>query len=332
MKNKKIFDTISNYRLILLMVFIIVIATIFSPSFFKLNNLLNTLSYMSVNGIISIGLTLLMISKYFDLSVGSILGLSGAISVIVINNFGSSVLGIIAGLISGIILGLLNGLIVTKLKINSFIATLGTMVIYQGITFAITDSRAISTDAITFQRFSTIKIFNIPIIIIYFIVVILVIWLISRFTKLGKFAYAIGGNPYACRSMGIKVESYVLILYILSGFFASFSGVILSSSILAASGTFGNDIILVIIAAVVIGGVRLSGGVGRVWGVVQGIILIALIENVTVFLGFYGNWQLFFRSILLLAVVIFDIISYKQVMKMTQKRELELMLSERKKL
>ncbi|MCL5073079.1 MAG: ABC transporter permease [Actinobacteria bacterium] len=331
MNNKKILNTISNYKLVILMIFIIIVVAIFSPLFFKLNNLLNTLSYLSVNGIISIGLTLLMISKYFDLSVGSILGLSGAISVITVNSSGSPVLGIMAGLISGIILGLLNGLIVTKMKINSFIATLGTMVIYQGITFAITNSRAISSNSIVFQKFSTLNIFNIPIIIIYFVVVILAIWLISRFTKLGKFAYAIGGNPEACRGMGIKVESYVLILYILSGFCASFAGVVLSSSILAASGTFGNDIVLVIIASVIIGGVRLSGGIGSVWGVVQGIVLIGLIENVTVFLGFYGNWQLFFRSILLLAVVIFDIISYKQAMKISQKRELELLLAEIKK-
>jgi ribose transport system permease protein len=200
------------------------------------------------------------------------------------------------------------------------------MIVFQGIAFSVTNTKAIIADSEAFQNVAVAKLLNIPIVIAYFVAVCLIVWFISRFTTLGKNAYAIGGNIEACRSMGIKTDKIVIVLFVLSGVCASFGGVLLSSKILAASGRFGETVIMTVIASVVLGGVHLSGGVGSVMGVVQGILLVGLVENATVYLGFYDFWQAFFRSILLLLVLIVDVVSMNIINRRLQKIELKLVI------
>ena len=325
MNGRKALEVLSDNKLVGIMALIIGVMAVFAPGFFSTNNIINTISYLSINGILSIGLTLLMIGGFFDLSVGSIMGLSGAISIITVNHFSPTV-AILVGSVSGIFMGLANGLIVTKMRINSFIATLGTMIVFQGIAFSLTKTKAIISDSDAFQSFAVAKVGIIPIVIVYFAAVCLIVWFISRFTTLGKNAYAIGGNIEACRSMGIKVDRAVLALFVLSGVCASFGGVLLSAKIMAASGRFGETVIMTVIASVVLGGVHLSGGVGSIFGVVQGILLVGLVSNATVYLGFYDFWQAFFRSILLLLVLIVDVFSVNIMNKRLQKKELKLVM------
>jgi ribose transport system permease protein len=304
--------------------FIIILMLFLAPDFFTPINLINIVTNASINGIAAVGMTLLMISRAFDISIGSIMVLSGAISILVVNQFNPA-LAIIIGTFSGVVLGLINGLLVAKLKINSFIATLGTMVIYQGITFSITNMRPISTMDEAFQKFATTEIFKLPVVIFYFFAAALLLWFISRFTQLGKNAYAIGGNSEACKRVGIRVDAYVIIFFILSGVFAAFAGVLLSCKIQAASAIFGENVALLVIAGIVLGGVHLSGGVGSIWGVVQGIILIGVIDNITIFLGLIGYYQMFFRSLVLIGIIIFDVQSVKQASKRLEKVEIDLM-------
>ncbi len=293
---------------LLLAMGVIVLSMAYSdPSFYNPLNLINIISHVSINGIMAMGMTLLMVSRSLDMSIGSILVLSGVITVMLVNQVGIP-LAIIIGTLSGIPMGLLNGVLVTKFKINSFIATLGTMVIFQGIAFSLTKMKPISSRNPFFQKFATYEIFSdFPIVILYFILIIGLIWFIASYTRLGKYAYAIGGNSEACRVMGIRVDYYSNIFFMISGLFASFAGVLLASKIDAASAVFGENVSLQVIAGIVIGGVSLSGGVGKVFGVVQGIILLGLVENITMYLGLFGYFQLLFRSLVLLGVIIFDI-------------------------
>jgi ribose transport system permease protein len=323
MRGNRLTETVSGNKLLGIMALIVAVMAILAPDFFSASNIINTISYLSVNGILSIGITLVMIGGFIDMSVGSIVGLAGAIAIITVNRFGPTA-AILVGSLSGILMGLANGLIVTKMKINAFIATLGTMIVFQGMAFAITNTKAIMADSEAFQSFALARVLSIPIIIFYFVAVCLIFWFISRFTTLGKNAYAIGGNIEACRSMGIKTDRTVIVLFVLSGVCASFAGVLLSSKISAASGRFGETVIMTVIASVVLGGVSLSGGVGKVSGVIQGIILVGLLENATVYLGFYDFWQAFFRSILLLLVLVVDVVSMSIMNKRLQKRELKL--------
>ena len=294
-------------KLLLVMGVIILLMAYFDPTFYNPLNLINIISHVSINGIMAMGMTLLMISRAFDMSIGSILVLSGVITVMLVKQIGIP-LAIIVGILSGIPMGLLNGILVAKFKINSFIATLGTMVIFQGLAFSLTNMKPVSSRNPLFQLFATYEIFkDVPIVVLYFVILIGLVWFIAGFTRLGKNAYAIGGNREACRMMGIRVDFYSIIFFMISGVLASFAGVVLSSKIDAASAVFGENIGLQVIAGIVIGGVSLMGGVGKVFGVVQGIILLGLVENITMYLGLFGYYQLLFRSLVLLGVVIFDI-------------------------
>jgi ribose transport system permease protein len=306
-------------KLLLVMGTIILLMAYIDPAFYNPLNLINIISHVSINGIMAMGMTLLMISRAFDMSIGSILVLSGVITVLLVKQIG--VIGaIIIGILSGIPMGLLNGILVAKFKINSFIATLGTMVIFQGIAFSLTNMKPVSSRNPTFQLFATYEIVkDIPILVLYFIILIIFIWFIARFTRLGKNAYAIGGNMEACRMMGIRVDFYSIIFFIISGVLASFAGVVLSSKIDAASAVFGENVGLQVIAGIVIGGVSLTGGVGTVFGVVQGIVLLGFVENMTMYLGLFGYYQLLFRSLVLLGVVIFDITYLNLANSMSEK-------------
>jgi ribose transport system permease protein len=317
------YAAVARNRLIVILAILILAMVGLAPSFFKLSNIINIVSYLSTNGILSIGITLLMIAGYFDLSVGSIMGLSGAIAAILTKSLGPGP-AIALGIASGIVLGLTNGLIVTKFRINSFMATLGTMIIFMGITLSITNTRAVYIDSEKFQSFALFKIGGIPIVVFYFLIVALAAWCLAKFTILGKNAFAIGGNLEACRNLGIRVDRNVLNLYVISGVCASFGGVILSARVSSASGRFGESVLMPVIASVILGGVSLTGGVGSIGGVIQGIFLIGVVENITIYLGFYDVWQLLIRSLLLLLVLSFDVLSIRQMNKRLEKRELRI--------
>ena len=321
--NSKVLGRIAAYKLILIMVAIVILMAFLAPLFFNPINLINIVTHVSINGIAAVGMTLLMISRSFDISIGSNMVLAGAIAVITVNHF-NPVIAIFAGMLAGVVMGLINGVLVAKLKINSFIATLGTSVIYQGLTFSITNMRPVATPNVAFQKFATAEIFRVPMVIFYFFLAAMLVWFVSRFTQPGKNAYAIGGNSQACRWVGIKVDMYVIIFFMISGVSAAFAGVLLSCKIQSASAVFGENIALVVIAGIVLGGVHLTGGVGSVWGVVQGMLLIGLIDNITTFLGLIGYFQMFFRALVLLAIIIFDVQSVKFAGKRLEKFEMRM--------
>lgn len=313
----------SRFKLLLVTGVLLLFMAFVRREFFGVSNLINIVTNMSINGILSIGMTLLMIAGCFDISLGSNLVLSGAISIVMLRVTGVPV-ALIVGVGSGVLMGLLNGVLVAKFRINSFIATLGTMVIFQGATFSVTDNKPVATESDLFQAFATREVvFGIPRLVFYFLAAIVVVAVIARFTRLGKFAYAIGGNSEACRRVGINVDRYLIGLFVISGLFGALGGVALASKIMAASAIFGENIGLLVIAGIVIGGVSLSGGVGTVGGVVQGIVLIAVIDTMTNFLGLVGYYQLLFRSVLLLGVILFDALSVRQSELRLERRAVE---------
>jgi len=291
------------------------------PSFFIPENLLNIVSYSSLNGLLAVGMTLLMISRHFDISVGSNLVLSGVISVQVGNLYGPAA-GFLCGMASGAVMGLLNGLLVAKAGINSFISTLGTMVIYQGIAFALTDMKPVACDRPGFETLAERNLLGLPAPIVYFFGIAAVLWLALKFTRVGKNAYAIGGNIQACRNLGINVDGWLIVYFVICGACASIAGVILASRLGAASATFGENVALVVIAAIVLGGVPLSGGAGGMPGVIGAIFLLGLIDSMTFYLNVFGYYQKLFWALLLIGVVVFDVIYASRENKRLEQQEL----------
>jgi ribose/xylose/arabinose/galactoside ABC-type transport system permease subunit len=310
MTAKSLLHLASSSRLLVIMAVILLFMAACEPSFFSAANLLNILSNASINGILAVGMTALMISCAFDISIGSIVVLAGVLSVMTVDR-SNPALAVAVGVGSGVLMGLVNGVLVAKWKVNSFIATLGTSVVFQGIAFALTDTGTIATDSESFHQLATGGVAGIPATILYFLAVTLAVWAFLRFTKPGKYAYAIGGNEAACRMLGLHVDRYRILFFLISGVCASFAGVLLASKVNAASGVFAENKALVVIAAIVLGGVHLAGGAGTVGGVVQGVILLALLENVTVYLRVVGYYETFFRSLILIGVVVFDVVHMK---------------------
>lgn len=280
---------------------------IYDRSFFVPENLLNILSYSSINGLLAVGMTMLMISREFDISIGSNLVLSGVLAVLAANHFGSMA-GSMLGLSAGVAMGLINGWLVTKANVNSFIATLGSMVIFQGVAFALTDMKPVACDRLQFQTLGGGEWLGLPLPILCFAVLATVVWFFLRFTRLGKNAYAIGGNLRGCRNLGIAVDGWRIGYFVICGLSASFAGVILASKLGAASATFGENVALVVIAAIVLGGVPLSGGAGSVPGVVGAILLLGLIDSMTIYLNVFGYYQKLFWALLLIGVIVFDVL------------------------
>ena len=274
-------------------------------SFFIPENLLNIVSYSSMNGLLAIGMTMLKISREFDISIGSNLVLSGVVGVLAANHFGPAA-GIALGGASGAVMGLINGWLVAKANVNSFIATLGSMVIFQGIAFALTDMKPVACERVGFQTLGGGEWLGLPSPILCFAGVTGLIWFLLKSTRVGKYAYAIGGNLRGCRNLGIAVDRWRIGYFVICGLCASFAGVILASKLGAASATFGENVALVVIAAIVLGGVPLSGGAGSVPGVVGAILLLGLIDSMTIYLNVFGYYQNLFWALLLIGVVVLD--------------------------
>jgi ribose transport system permease protein len=290
-------------------------------SFFIPENLLNILSYSSINGLLAIGMTLLMISREFDISVGSNLVLSGVLAVLAANHFGPAA-GIALGVASGALMGLINGWLVAKANVNSFIATLGSMVIFQGVAFALTDMKPVACDLVGFQTLGSGEWLGLPSPILCFVGVTALIWFFLKFTRVGKNAYAIGGNLRGCRNLGIAVDRWRIGYFAICGVCAAFAGVILASKLGAASATFGENVALVVIAAIVLGGVPLTGGAGSVPGVVGAILLLGLIDSMTIYLNVFGYYQKLFWALLLIGVVVLDVLYARRANRRLELAEL----------
>ena len=300
-------ERLSGSRLLLPLAAILLFMAFHSPDFVASGNLLNLLSYVSINGMLAVGMTLLMISREFDISIGSVVVLAGVIAIRLIDHVGAPWAALL-GTCVGVGTGALNGFLVVRLGINSFIATLGGMVVFQGLAFALSDMRSIATESASFHRLGAGNWLGLPLPVLYFAALSLIIWFVSRFTLLGKHAYAIGGREEACHLMGIPVGRQKFIFFVITGTAAGFAGVVLASRLNSASAVFGENVALVVIAAIVIGGVHLNGGTGTVGGVVQGVLLLGLLENATIFLGFSGYYQKLFRALILIGVVLFDVL------------------------
>ena len=265
--------------LFLILIAICAVLSTLSPYFFTIPNLINVLLTMSVIGIVSIGMTYVMLSGGIDLSVGSTMALSAVVAATFAKDGAPFVLVVAVGLGIGGFIGLVNGLAITKLRVPPLIATLAMLSVAKGIQLIF--SRGVTVfglgDAIGWLGRGTLGPIPVPIVLLLLLYVLASISL-SR-TAFGRKVYAVGNNERAARIVGIKVERIKVSVYVLSSMLASFGGLILISRLDSAPTTIGIGLELETIAAVVIGGTSLTGGKGGVWGTLIGVAILALIQN-----------------------------------------------------
>lgn len=304
--NINIKETASKYKSLIGLVLLCAIITFVTPSFLSLSNITNVFTQVSVNAIIAVGMTFVILTGGIDLSVGSTLAISGALSASIIKSTGSVTLAIIVAALVGIAIGLVNGLLISKGKLQAFIATLATMTIFRGATLVFTNGTPISKLPEKFVNIGNGKIGFMPItVIITVIVSIIAIYVLSQ-TRFGRYLYALGGNEDSARLSGINTDKIKTLVYVVSGFASSIAGVIITSRIASASPNAGTSFELDAIAAVVIGGTSLAGGEGKITGTLIGALIIGVLNNGLNLMNVSPFYQSIVKGLVILIAVLLD--------------------------
>lgn len=303
----KLFKFMKSNVPLLGLVVIVIIVSILSPVFLSKLNLINVFRQASINGLMAFGLTVVIISGGIDLSVGSTLAVSSMVMAILIVSGIAAPIAALVGLSVGTAVGILNGLLIAKGKLQPFIATLGTMMIFRGITLYISNGVPVSRLGEGFIGWiGRGNILSIPTPVIILLTTFGIFLYFTKRTTFGKRIYAIGGNIKGAKLSGIKVERNLVYIYAISGFCAALAGVILTSRIDSAVPTAGVSYELSAIAAAVIGGVSLSGGKGRVVGTLVGIMIIAVLINGLNLIGTSSHLQQIITGLIIVFAVIMD--------------------------
>lgn len=286
------------------------------PRFWQSLNLINVLRNSAYLIIIASGQMLVLITGGFDLSVGAVVGLSSIVTALTMagaaelapGHVGLIVAsGVVAALLAGSLVGLCNGLCVALLKVNPFIVTLGTMSIATGLTFYVTAGRPIygMPEAFIFG-FGRIRWLGLPASIYLTAAVMLALWLVLNWTRLGRYLYAIGGNPHAAHVSGIPINLCTTVAYLYCGMLAALAGVLLTAKVGSGEGTMGGNYMLESIAAAVLGGVSLGGGVGRVEFVILGGFFLTMVTNGMNLMWVDSRYQTIVVGALLILAVALD--------------------------
>jgi ribose/xylose/arabinose/galactoside ABC-type transport system permease subunit len=297
-------------RLIVLAVLVILFA-FRTPYFWGLENLVNIVVNASVVGIVSCAMTLLLVARQIDISVGSAVGLSGAVLVMTAQSH-SIIEALVLSLAAALFASMINIIAIIFFRVDSIIVTLAGFVFFRGISKIILDGQSLTINNFDFlgsYRLNVFGVVKIPIPVLIFAVVLVYFYLLMKFTRYGSQMYAIGANPESSRLAGIKLEWQVAKAFLLMGV-AVFLATITNVSMLGiASTTTGQGLEFLSLTAVILGGVGLAGGRGNVLGTLVAVLILAVIDNALVLSGVKPFWQEVARGSLLLAAVIFDQIS-----------------------
>ena len=305
---KKQFKENQNLGTIVALVILIVFVSVLNPAFLQVNNLLNLMRQLIINGFIALGMTFVILTGGIDLSVGSTLALTSAIFAGLLQGGMPTILAILIALGLGLILGLVNGILITKGKLAPFIVTLATMTIFRGLTLVYMDGRPIAgpKDDFAFQFLGKGQFFGIPFQVILFIIAYLILWILLTKTSYGRKIYAVGGNEKASFISGIKIDKVKILVYVISALMAVLSGLVLTSRLNSAQPTAGSAYEMDAIAAVVLGGTSMTGGSGSLTGTLIGILILGVLNNGLNLLGVSSFYQQIVKGVVILIAVLID--------------------------
>lgn len=305
---KKQFKENQNLGTIVALIILIVFVSVLNPAFLQVNNLLNLMRQLIINGFIALGMTFVILTGGIDLSVGSTLALTSAIFAGLLQGGMPTILAILIALGLGLILGLVNGILITKGKLAPFIVTLATMTIFRGLTLVYMDGRPIAgpKDDFAFQFLGKGQFFGIPFQVILFIIAYLILWILLTKTSYGRKIYAVGGNEKASFISGIKIDKIKILVYVISALMAVLSGLVLTSRLNSAQPTAGSAYEMDAIAAVVLGGTSMTGGSGSLTGTLIGILILGVLNNGLNLLGVSSFYQQIVKGVVILIAVLID--------------------------
>jgi len=287
--------------------------SIATDSFLTQKNLLNVLRQIASNANLAFGMTFAIILGGIDLSVGSILAFSGTLAAGLITNSGLPVLAaVLIGLTSGTLMGAVNGTMIAKTGMPPFIVTLAMMQIARGATYVYTGGQPIRTMVDSFEVIGTGYLGPIPLPVIYMIVFFAFTAILLGRTKFGRYVYAIGGNDKAAQFSGIQIGKIKILVYTLIGFLSAFTGIMLCARMASGQPTAGDGAEMDAIAAVVLGGTSMQGGVGKLGGTLIGVLIIGVMNNGLNLLRINSFWQLIAKGLVILLAVYIDMLKKRR--------------------
>lgn len=295
-----------KFGIVVIFAVIIIVASLLSKAFLTPNNALNVLRQITLIAIVACGEQMIIINGDIDLSPGSVMALSGCVAADIMVKTNSVVIAALAGICIGLACGWLNGFIVVKFKIPAFIMTLATQSIMRGATLAYTNAKPISNLG-DFTVFGQGYIGPIPVMIAIMAICIAVTWTLLNKMRFGRYLYAVGGNVGAAKASGINVGRTRLLAFLYGGIMAGITGIILASRMNSGQPTMGANYEFDAITAVVIGGASLSGGVGNVFGMVVGALIIGVLNNIMTLMGVSSYYQQIAQGTIIAIAVITDV-------------------------
>jgi ribose transport system permease protein len=291
----------------IVLVVLVVIAAVVSPNFLTAYNLQSVIRDLSFVMIITIGQSCLLMLGELDLSVGKMASLSGVIGgILMLQGHVPPYLALLISLLCGLLLGVVNGLIITRLKLNAMIVTIATQGVYAGITLVITKGRAIVGIPAQIHYLGRGLLFGVPVPFIIAVLLLILVLFLTQKTAFGRYIYAIGNNKEAARILGINVNLVRTVVYAMMGFFCAAAGLLMIARLGNSQPAIGDVWVMNSIAASVIGGVALTGGIGNPFGAVIGACILSIIQNMIVLFNVNTYWQTAVSGIVVLIAISFD--------------------------
>ena len=305
---------IDKYYIYLIAIGMIVFCSIINKNFLTYNNFINIFTQMSFTTIGAFAMTILLISGVMDLALGSTMALTGIASVEVYLGTGSMLLAFLVAVVFGIICDAITGTLINKLHLHPFIVGLGTKQIYRGIVLLYTGGAVISQVG-DFKMFGQGRLFGtIPYPIIAMLIVMLITWVVLKYTRLGRFCFAVGGNREAAVASGVNAEGTILKAFVIAGIFTGLAGMMLMSRTASGYPNAAEGYEMDAMTAAVIGGTSFTGGVGTAIGTLIGGLIVAIINNILTLMGVQSYVQQILKGIIVIVAVAIDVNSRRKKM------------------
>ncbi|MBP6491604.1 MAG: ABC transporter permease [Clostridia bacterium] len=314
---QRLIALIQKYGIVIVLFLMIIGLSIISPNFMSPTNIFNVLTQSSIFGIMALGMTIVIISRGIDLSVGSTVALAGVVAAS-LGQIGTAttlyypglhdlpvIIPVIAALAVGALVGAVNGGLIAFTGIHPFIATLGMMTIARGATLLYTQGKPVSQLTDGMMTFGS-KIGIVPVPVIVYVVMMAITWILLGYTALGKNAYAIGGNVKAAEISGVNVKKNLVIIYTFMGVCCSVAALVFAGRVGSVHPGAATGYELTAIAATTIGGTSQTGGIGTVWGAVVGALVLGVLRNGMTLLGIDAYWQQIVEGCIIIVAVVVD--------------------------
>lgn len=324
-RDLSIIDLLGRFAPLIFLLGLIAVLSFLEPGFRTERNIMNVLRQVSIIGILAVGMTFVILTAGIDLSVGSMVAFTGIVCAATAKGSRSLLAGgttdpggsrvLLAALAAiglGLLLGLFQGFLIGKLEIPAFVVTLGGLGAWRGATLVFSGGQPISGFSSDFKFWGQGFVGRVPVPVIIFLLFVLVAFIVLRYSQYGRWIYALGGNREAARLSGLNTVALTISVYAIAGFCAGVGGFLLTSRLNSAEQVAGQNYELQAIAAVVIGGTSLFGGIGGVIGTLIGTLLIGVLNNGLVILNVSPYWQPIVVAIILVASVFFDQLAKKR--------------------